>query len=203
MTMDPQSLVQSLLTIALGGIAGYLAGYGKKKGENLATKEDMKDVLDQVSQVTATTKKIEADISSGLWDRQKRWELRRDVLFEAAKRIADLDGVLLSVDAVKRVEAQNEKDGINDLMLDTKTKNLDRWRTASHAYDETRFLVAVLCGKETKEAFDALSRSAGQVYRDSVGVDLLAFQNSQREFNRKLVAAQFVMRKELGIDSAL
>lgn len=40
-----------------------MSGYGKKKGENLATKKDMKDVLKQVADVTTTTKKIEAEIS--------------------------------------------------------------------------------------------------------------------------------------------
>jgi hypothetical protein len=44
--------------------------------------------------VITTAKEIEAKISNEMWDRQKRWEMKREVLFEVAKSIADLDDAL-------------------------------------------------------------------------------------------------------------
>jgi hypothetical protein len=76
------------LTTLIGAFIGsYLASYLRKKGENLATHEDLGKLVDQVRAVTTTTKEIEAKISTDVWDRQKRWEMKREVLFEATKRL--------------------------------------------------------------------------------------------------------------------
>jgi hypothetical protein len=39
-----------------------------------------------------------------VWDRQKRWELKREVLFEAMRRVADIDEVLNTLNAILQVE---------------------------------------------------------------------------------------------------
>jgi len=78
------------VTTALGaGVGAYIGSYLKKKGENLATHEDIDKLLIQVSAVTNATKAIEAKISGELWQRQKQWELRRDVIFEALKQVTE------------------------------------------------------------------------------------------------------------------
>src|SRR5258708_33115157 len=92
------------LAVAASGFLGFLAGYMKKKGENLATHEDIAKLVEQMSAVTKATKDIEARISSDLWDRQKRWEPKREVLFEATRRLADVEDGLLSIDSVLQVE---------------------------------------------------------------------------------------------------
>jgi hypothetical protein len=76
------------LSTVIGILLGYLAGYAKKKGENKAMHEDIEKVVEQMSAVTQATKAIEAKISSDVWDRQKRWELKREVLFDATKNVA-------------------------------------------------------------------------------------------------------------------
>jgi hypothetical protein len=77
-----EPLIIGTLTTLLGILVGYLTGYAKKKGENRAIHEDLGKLTDQVAAVTKTAKEIEAKISSDLWDRQKRWELKREVLRE-------------------------------------------------------------------------------------------------------------------------
>jgi hypothetical protein len=79
------------LAALASGFLGFLAGYMKKKGETLATHEDIGKLVQQMSAVTKATKDIEAKISSDVWYRQKRWELKRDILLEGIKRIAALD----------------------------------------------------------------------------------------------------------------
>ena len=51
-----------ILPFVSAGVGAYLGSYLKKKGENLATHEDIEIVLDQVRKVTQTTKEIEAKI---------------------------------------------------------------------------------------------------------------------------------------------
>ena len=66
-------LLPVLLFIA--GFAGaFLSSYLKKKGENLATHEDLEKLVVQMEATTTATKAIEARISHGVWDQQQRWE---------------------------------------------------------------------------------------------------------------------------------
>ena len=69
-----------IITAICAGGAAYFGAYLKKKGENLATHEDLNGLVKQVEAVTQTTKMIEYAISNDIWDRQKRWEMRRDTL---------------------------------------------------------------------------------------------------------------------------
>jgi hypothetical protein len=62
----------------------------------LATHEDIDKLVDQVRAVTQTTKEIEARISNEVWDRQKLWEMKREVVFDAMKRVVQADNALLS-----------------------------------------------------------------------------------------------------------
>lgn len=68
-------------TLVSAFIGSYLASYVKKKGENRAIREDL-------DKIVKSTKEIEEKISDDYWDRQKRWELRRDTVFEAARKVA-------------------------------------------------------------------------------------------------------------------
>src|SRR5260370_37692966 len=70
--------VIAILSIFHGAVfRPYLTGYAAKKGENLATHEDIDKLVDQVKAITEDTKNIEAEISSGVWNKQKRWEMKR------------------------------------------------------------------------------------------------------------------------------
>jgi hypothetical protein len=77
--------------VALASLIGaYFGAYFKRKGENLATHEDLDKLIEQMSAVTETTENIKAAISDDVWDRQKQWEMRRDVVFEAVRALGEL-----------------------------------------------------------------------------------------------------------------
>jgi len=87
--MEPL-LTWGLTTLGTAFVGSYLAGYLKKKGENLATHEDIDKLVAQMAAVTSATKEIEAKISGDLWDRQMRWNQKRDIygrLLDALDRI--------------------------------------------------------------------------------------------------------------------
>jgi hypothetical protein len=96
----------------VAGAGAYLGSCLKKKGENLATHEDIKQLVEQVSAVTNATKEIEAKISDDVWTRQKHWEMKRDVVFDTSRKIARIDDLLTSlfVVAQKHFEAQKKGD---------------------------------------------------------------------------------------------
>jgi hypothetical protein len=187
------------LKILIGVLIGYLVGYAKKKGENLATHEDLERVVEQMSAVTTATKAIEAKISSDVWDRQKRWELKREVLFEATKRIADIEDALLSLDSALKVVVKQQKEGVTS--TETIYEQSMKWSRASTAFDETKLLVAMVCDKETKDAFEGYGLFALQVAtKISPGKDWEIYLKSTPELFKKLLAVRAAVRKELGLE---
>ena len=200
--MDPRTLTTALATIVLpltlGGLAGYLTGYAKKKGENLATKEDMNDVLEQVSAVTATTKRIEAEISNDVWDRQKRWELKRDTLLQAARRMADTQDSILKLEGVLKVETESAKAGTPRDMSQQQNEALTKWSAARTAADETALLVGVVCGKDAGQLFNNLNNIGEHVVKRILQKDTSAYQESCAEIGTRASLVRDFIRRELG-----
>jgi hypothetical protein len=188
------------LAVLASVFLGFLAGYVKKKGENLATHEDIGKLVEQMSAVTKATKDIEAKISSDVWDRQKRWELKREVLFEATRRLADVEDGLLSLNSVLQVERAGQKD--DELpWAETKHHSITKWSKASAAFDEARILVNMACEKETVAAFEAFGTLVNVIAaKITPGKDWEIYQKSLPEREKKRVAVRAAVRKELGID---
>src|SRR6266404_3989380 len=121
-----EKLIALALTTLIGAFIGsYLASYLKKKGENLATREDLDKLVEQVRAVTTATKEIEAKISTDVWDRQKRWEMKRDLLFEATRRLAAVNDSLMNLNSACEIERQHQQRG-EAVSLDSKVKARDR-----------------------------------------------------------------------------
>jgi hypothetical protein len=141
-------VILAVTTLGSAFVGSYLGGYLKRKGENLATHEDIGKLTEQVAAVTRTTKEIEAQITSGLWDRQKRWELKREVLFEATKRLAAVDDTLRTYSSALRLERNKQVQEDSNEWLEGKIGILDRWSKASRAFDETHLFVDEVCTNE-------------------------------------------------------
>src|SRR5579863_4588638 len=88
-----------LTTLIAAFVGSFLAGYLKKKGENLATHEDINKLVTQVAAVTEATQSIEARISNEVWGRQRQWEMKRDALFEAVRAIGTMDDALITLNS--------------------------------------------------------------------------------------------------------
>lgn len=194
--------IMSGLIGVVGTLAGYyFAGYLNKKGENLATHEDIDKLVEQVTAVTAATKQIEAKISDDVWDRQKRWELKRDLLFEAAKRLGAVDDALTNLAVTYRVA----RNSLASEQSDWEKKKIDfgwKWNTASTEFDETRLLVGIICSKEVKDAVDQFGVFARTV---SIGIahdDPEIYDQSRKELAAKVFAVSSAIRKELEVDKA-
>ncbi|HEY2350898.1 MAG TPA: hypothetical protein VGH83_00190 [Candidatus Acidoferrum sp.] len=194
-----------VLSILLSIFVGFLAGYMKKKGEDLATHENLGKLVEQMSAVTKATKDIEAKISSDVWDRQKRWELKREVLFDATKRLADVEDGLLSLDSILQVELakQNkvEEEGAKLAWAETKHERTMKWSQASAAFDEARLMVNMACQKDTIAAFEAFGTLVNlTAAKITPGKDWEVYDKSRPEREKKRVAVRTAVRKELGID---
>ena len=152
-----------------------------------------------------TTEEIKAGISTGVWDKQRRWEMKREVLFEATRRISEVDDAMLSyATAVKEDDAKQKVWATAPPTMDeqliwtaAKQERQMRWSKASAAFDESRLFVGIVCGKEGKQAFNDLgafiNKVAAQITKDPNAYDA-------SEFIKKILLARNAIRKELEVD---
>jgi hypothetical protein len=196
-----QDVIVWLLITVGGSFAGaWFSAYLKKKGENLATQEDIGKLVEQMSAVTKATKDIEAKISSEVWDRQKRWELRREVLFEATRRLADIEDGLLSIDSLLQVEQREQKKEDDLAWMQTKHDGMTKWSKAATAWDEATLLVLMVCEEETIQAFKEFGAVINAVAANiTPRKDLGIYRKSAENRFKKRMAVQAAVRKELGI----
>jgi hypothetical protein len=75
MTLTVADHLATLAFSAVGGGAGaFLVGYLRRKGENLATHEDIHKLVDQVKVTTAVAEAIKSEVTGQQWVNQERWK---------------------------------------------------------------------------------------------------------------------------------
>jgi hypothetical protein len=175
--------------------------YSTRKGENLATHEDIDKLVDQVKAVTQATTKIESEIASGIWDKQKQWEIKRDVLFEVTKRVAALYDSVSQLQVVLRTQNANPALKTSPTGQQLKIDENSKYFSRKAALNESKLLVEVTCGKEITDAisaFDSLvTRVAAEIDKDNVEI----FAASSRELTELRDEICGAIRKELELDS--
>ncbi|MBI3478017.1 MAG: hypothetical protein HY010_19970 [Acidobacteria bacterium] len=181
-----------------GGGGAYLGSYLKKKGENLATHEDIDQLVEQVKAVTTATKQIETKISGDLWDRQRQWELRREILLSAAKKLSEIDNNLLGLHHFEKQLVGGEIEG-EESKIRLKHDYVSSWNNCMHSFEETESLIYVTCSKETMRAFaelaDLLRWMAGKIVKG----DLEVYDKRKDDLFAKFTSVRIGIRKELGI----
>ena len=186
------------LTTIGAWFAAYCGSYFRTKGENLATHEDIDKLVDQVRAVTTATKEIEAKISNEVWDRQRQWELKREVLFEATKRLAELSDGLLGLNTLYQVQKKENKYEDPSWVV-IRHDGVMEWTRVAKNFEETFQLVQVACTKETIAVFAEVSRKTTAIAADITGKDdTEIYKASLMELQKQLVAARIAIRKELG-----
>ena len=156
---------------ALGG--STLTAFWKKKAENYATKQD-------VAELTGITKRVEAKISSEVWDRQKQWELKREVLFAAMKSVTECDIALVHLE--KKDEESHEVH-----------------RKAAKQLDEANLLIDISCSSELSGAFDDYVCFANSISDEIHEGKRDVYERQKDELEDKLETVRQLVRKELGI----
>jgi hypothetical protein len=169
----------------------------RKRARIKAIHEDISKLVDQVQAVTQATKEIEAKISDQVWNRQKQWELKREVIFEATRALARIEDALVGIHSVTQVEKQPN----NVTWVTAKHDKTLEWTKSYSAFEEASLLVAAVCSKEAGQGFQRygafLIGVATRIAQDDDG-DI--YKKSQVERNKKHLELQNVIRKELGVD---
>jgi hypothetical protein len=143
-----------LISFVAAGAGAFFGAYLKKKGENLATHEDINKLVAQVSAVTEATKQIEAKISNEVWDRQRLWEMKRDVLLTLVKAESAAKEAWESLVAAKGTVKGQSPD--NPIVISITGTALRDWNTAIAGLDSARAQVSIVCEKDLDDRLDSI-----------------------------------------------
>ena len=189
----------SLLTIAGSGIAAHYGAYFKRKGEDQAMKEGFAEVLRQTKETTAATKDIEARITDKIWDRQKRWEMKRDLMFETTKLLAAAKDSLFSLYQTFDLVLKSENSKSPEL-LEAKKKAATEFNEAMNTLDTHVGLVDLVCGEKTKNTVIETCVFLRQCSAAIVNGQPQVFLNSGKALGLGLDACINAMRAEIGLE---
>jgi hypothetical protein len=193
-------IIVFLANVSLVGAGIYLSAYLKRKAEGLATKEEFEDLKKQTAELTRTTKEIEAEISTGIWDRQKRWEMKREVLFDAAKGVSKIENALSNLNSAYVTADKNKSSG-QPVVLEMLTKAEEKWFEVRAAFSEVELFVEVTCSNGMGDALGEYGRfTTGIAFQINKG-DLEIYKKSLRELIRLRYAVRDAIRVELKSES--
>jgi hypothetical protein len=128
-------------TFVCSGLGAYFGSYLKKKAENKAVHEDIQKLVDQMKAVTNATKEIEAKISTDMWHRQNRWEMRKVAVLEALRDFgtaAPLVWKMLWTFSHHREDSEDDRKA--------RGKASDDFQTAMESFWRSKLTATIVCG---------------------------------------------------------
>lgn len=167
-----------LFAFSLAFAGSYFGGYGKRKAENLATKEDFDALLAQVKKTTEETEKVKMDIARVGWVDQQRWVLKRELYMEL------LDSLYSEKEAVFKLSDEEKRTVPSEPELLALRENYIRENQAQSLaaikrISKVRGVAGVLLTEEAQKALDEIARA----WYESI-------EGSREEFyTRRLAAA--------------
>jgi hypothetical protein len=144
-----------VMSLIGGWFGSFLGAYLKKKGENLATHEDIDKVVEQMKAITQATKTIESNISDKSWDRQRHWELKRDAVFAVMQALGKADETL---HYVSLLIAEDRKVSEHDRFREAKEEAWEKFYEAIDDFDRKRALAMIVCGKLMNDTLMSLKQ---------------------------------------------
>jgi hypothetical protein len=207
MSATMQTFVTWALTTLIGAFVGsFLGAYLKKKGEDLAIREGFKNLLTQVTATTEATKAIEARISSKVWNQQKQWELKRDVLFDLIRAVTEFNSAYWQLSNLGAPPSAGVSEQLRTKWHGTHREAVDAWNTSMDKIRSCRSLALLVCDQATEatlNSFDETIRSCSIPVLAGAGFDAFLHSRPLMEdaFDKLIIA----IRRELQVidDGAL
>jgi len=191
-----------LTTIGGAFVGSYLGAYMKRKGEDRAIKEGFGEVLRQTQETTTATKSIEAKISDEMWGRQKRWEMKRETVFQMSEKISGVDDALVSMHSTHqhyRALAQSGQMVDSLAKSERLAKVSENWGKAADAYDRSLGLMTLVCSnaacQELRELIIFMRQMVPLIQQRPP-----VYLESAPELAKRLKKVQDLLRKELGVE---
>jgi hypothetical protein len=184
-----------LTTFVCSGLGAYLGSYLKKKAENKAVHEDIQKLVDQMRAVTNATKEIEAKISTDMWHRQNRWEMRKDAILEALRDFgtaAPLVWKMLFAFSHHREDSEEHQNA--------RSKASEEFQSAMESFWRSKLTATIVCGPAVSKQLNDIDVLVARV---KVKVQKRAFTEAWGLFDEVNAATDKLaesVRDELGFE---
>jgi hypothetical protein len=184
-----------LIVLVANVFKPFIGSYAARKGENLATKED-------IAQLTKIAEGIRAEISDKVWDRQKQWEMRRDVVFEVVRALGEMNNSLLelahaySLTDPERLAVPGRED-LRTKVLGMRKEAREHWDSCNTKIDGSRFIADMVVGKSLGTAYYEYVNEMRQVSLGVLDKDHECFKSSQLSLSQKYGVVRQSVRNEL------
>jgi hypothetical protein len=190
--------IGSLTTAICGGVGLYLGAYLRKKGENLATHEDIDGLVEQVRAVTRVTKEIEANVSGEVFNRERLW-LRRSILLDGAKKLGALVETFFALGTAYKVDAKQIRSGLPGNTEELGRRG-DKFHEASKVFlGSTFFMLGLVSGKEMGQLLWALFDIMNKIEHELADGKPDAVEGRASEFGEALKCVIDTFQRELGL----
>lgn len=128
-----------------GAVIAFLKGYGEEKGKNRAIQEELENVVKQMSAITKATEDIKAQISDDVWIRQRRWEMKRDVLFETANKLSAVLKAFIHLRSVSIIAGEASP---SETIESKRQDALEAWENAASSLDGSMVHLSIACSAQ-------------------------------------------------------
>ena len=181
----------------VSGVGAYLGAYLKKKGENVATHEDLQMLGEQVKATTEATKRIESRILDEIWDRQKRWELKKEIILELCRALTKSEVTLTIATAAVSLAAKVPQD---TALHKKATEEFEKCKEALFAMSSLRAAVVLVTNENVITVFLHLQNLLvnAAAHLNAGGFDREDAQERLQLFRAAMTELEVAMRNEIG-----
>ena len=184
-----------LIFLVVNVFKPFIGSYAAKKGENLATKED-------IAQLTKIAEGIKAKISDEVWDRQRQWEMRRDAVIEAIRVRTRFSNALAKLGGLLQVIVDEKSDEF-DRHNQTVREAYFHYAECVSEYECANLILDLIFGGDTSNSFRNYHQFADSLVRDSKdNPSIFAKRGIGNELVNKSSAFIRSAQKALGIKDA-
>jgi len=197
--MTSAQFLYLVLTAVVAGVGAYFGSYLKKKGGDLATHEDLDKLVDQVKAVTQATKEIEEKISDQMWNRHKRWEIKKDALFAFVKELPAFEEAIVHVVATYGTITNAKTEPIPPEIRQDAGHAHDKYLQARKAFMGAEQLARLVCGQNFAIRCVALREVVRRTVEAAMNNEAELASSLVPQFAGAMMDLDPIIRRELGI----
>jgi len=172
--------IQLLLTVVVAGGGAYFGTYLREKAKNLATKEDMDKIL--LGQET-----IKQQLAHSTFVEGRRWELKREVVWDLQKQMGIMRDAAISLNAASRA-------GAGDVFAERRQEALDRLLAAALQATTLRAIAGSLIEDPAGERLDDAVRECSQGLPRESWLSQEEFERLANRIHTGILGVQVVAR---------
>jgi hypothetical protein len=196
MTLSAADGIAVFILSAIGaGIGSYLTAYLKRKGENLATHEDIEKLVNQVRATTEATENIRTALTGTLWESQERWKMKSEMYLSFVRNLRFCEKYWLDIVYAREHYEQGTR-ALEDAIVRIEYRN-DALRQARTNIDDADGVASIINPR--------LNETISTLWREVEEVDI-SFAASAREgagaYRRALTAVIAESRADLRVAPA-